>query len=81
MKQNIKIFKSLLTSILIAGAPRTFAIINSTICAALVLGLQNILILPLSVLLHIAAVILCKKDPYFFSVILRHLQKKPYYHV
>ena len=66
---------------MMGGAPRQFAILNWTVCAALVLGLHAIYLFPLFIVFHGAAVFFAKKDPYFFEVILRHLQQKNFYGV
>jgi len=79
--KQVKIFHALISPILLAGVPRQFAILNGTFCAALVIALQSLYILPVCIILHIAAVILTKKDPHFFSVIIRHLRQKTYYDV
>lgn len=76
---RIKMHNSLVTPILLAGIPRKFAILNWTICAALVLGMHAIYTLPLFIILHIIAVFLTKQDPYFFDVLLRHIKQKRYY--
>ncbi len=76
---NIKLHNSLVTPIMLAGAPRRFAILNGTICAAFVLGMQAYYILPIFVLTHLVAVVLAKKDPYFFDVISRSIKKKKFY--
>jgi len=83
MKQQnqVKIFNALTTPILLAGVPRKFAILNGTVCAAFVIALQNIYILPLCIIIHLIAVFLTKKDPDFFTVMLRHLRQKNYYDV
>ena len=79
--KQIKIFHALTTPILLAGVPRQFAILNGTLCAALVIALQSLYILPVSLLLHGVAVMLTKKDPHFFSVSLRQMKQKHYYDV
>lgn len=76
---RIRLHNAFTTPIMLAGAPRQFTILNSTMCAALVLGLRAIYLLPLFILFHVIAVIFAKKDPYFFEVLLRHLKKKKYY--
>ena len=76
---NIKLHNALVTPIMLAGVPRQFAILNGTICAAFVLGLRAIYILPICVVIHLIAMVLAKKDPYFFDVIIRHLRKKKFY--
>jgi len=78
---RIKLHNALVSPILLMGVPRRFAILNSTICTALVLGLQAIYLLPLFIIIHIIAMVLTKKDPYFFDVLLRHLKQKRYYDV
>ena len=76
---RIRLHNALIMPILLGGAPRQFAIINGTLCAAFVLGLRVIYMLPICIVLHIAAVFLAKKDPYFFEVMLRHIRQKRYY--
>ena len=76
---RIALHNSLTTPIMLGGAPRKFAILNWTLGAALVLGLRAFYILPVFVILHIAAVFFAKKDPDFFEVILRLLKQKRFY--
>lgn len=78
---RIKLHSSLIQPILLAGAPRRFAIINGTICAAVVLGLRAFYALPIFIVLHIAGVLLAKKDASFFEVLLRSLHKRKYYDI
>jgi type IV secretion system protein TrbD len=78
---RIRLHSSLTTPILLGGVPRQFAILNWTMCAALVLGLQLIYLLPLFIIFHFVAVFFAKKDPYFFEVVLRHLKQKRFYRV
>lgn len=76
---RIAIHHSLTQPILLGGVPRRFAILNGTFCAAFVLGLQAIFTVPIFVVIHMIAVYLTKKDPYFFEVMLRHLRQKAFY--
>lgn len=76
---RIKLHNAFTTPIMLAGAPRQFTILNGTLCAALVLGLHAFYLLPLFVILHAVAVLLAKRDPYFFEVLLRHIRQKKYY--
>ena len=78
---RIRLHSSLTTPILLGGVPRQFAILNWTICAALVLGMRAIYLFPLFIMFHLSAVFFAKKDPYFFEVILRHLRQKKFYRV
>jgi type IV secretion system protein VirB3 len=77
----VPIHKSLTRPLLLAGVPRQLAIINGTVAAATTLGLQSLYALPVCILVHLIAVALAKKDPYFFQIILRHIRKKSYYRV
>lgn len=64
---------------MLGGVPRKFAILNGTLCAAMVLGLRAIYLLPLFAVFHFVAVFFAKKDPNFFEVIMRHLKQKKFY--
>lgn len=76
---QVKLHNALVSPIMLMGVPRRFAILNWTICAALVLGLRAYYILPVSILVHIVAVFFAKRDPYFFDVLIRLLRQKKYY--
>jgi type IV secretion system protein VirB3 len=69
------VHRSLAEPILIGGAPRSVAILNGTIAAALGLGLRlwiaGILLWALG---HTAAVWAAKRDPQFVDVVRRHLR-------
>jgi type IV secretion system protein VirB3 len=76
---EIPLHRSLTEPILLAGAPRTIAIVNGTIAAALGLGLRLWLAgLLLWVLGHSIAVFAAKRDPDFAEVLRRHLRHKAY---
>lgn len=78
---SIKVHNSLTAPLLMGGAPRQFTIINATLWAAILFGLQSLWAIPGWIVLHFIAVMLTKKDPYFFQVILRHIRQKNYYKV
>lgn len=78
---RIVLHSSLTTPILLGGVPRRFAILNWTLCAAMVLGLRAIYLLPLFIILHLMAIFFAKKDPDFFEVVLRSLKQKKFYRV
>lgn len=78
---RVKLHTSLVMPMMVAGVPRRFAILNGVACAAVVLGLQAIYALPLFFVLHVVSVVLAKRDPYFFDVLIRSLRKKKYYDV
>ena len=76
---EIPLHRSLTEPILLAGAPRTIAIVNGTIAAALGLGLQLwIAGLLLWVVGHSLAVFAAKRDPDFVEVLRRHLRQRTY---
>jgi len=78
---TVPIHSSLTSPLLMGGVPRQLAILNATIAAAVVFGLHSLYIIPISVLIHVAAVILAKKDPYFFQIAVRHMRLKSFYKV
>ncbi len=78
---EIPIHKSLTDQILIGGVPRTVALINGTMVAALGLGLHSLLALPVGGLVHLLALAATKADPDFFSCFRRHIRQKNLYTV
>lgn len=67
--------RSLTEPILLAGAPRSVAIINGTLAAALGLGLRLWIVGAVVWLIgHLAAVWAAKRDPAFVEVVRRHLR-------
>ena len=71
--------RSLAEPILLGGAPRSLAIVNGTIAAALGLGLQQwIAGLIFWALGHTLGVFAAKRDPDFAGVLVRHLRQRPH---
>ncbi len=71
------IHRSLTDAVLLGGAPRSIAILNGTIAAALGLGLQQwIAGLLLFASGHSLAVLAAKRDPDFAPVLVRHLRQR-----
>ena len=71
------VHRALSEPILLGGAPRSVAILNGTIAAALGLGLQQwIAGLVLFVGGHSLAAAAARHDPDFFPVLARHLRQK-----
>jgi type IV secretion system protein VirB3 len=69
------VHRSLTEPILLAGAPRAFAILNGTVSAALGLGLQLwIAGLVMWAVCQMAAVWAAKRDPDFVEVSRRHVR-------
>jgi type IV secretion system protein VirB3 len=67
--------------ILLAGVPRTVAILNGTGWAALGFGLHWYPAILLGILAHVGAAWLTKRDPQWFDVLLEHLREHHYYDV
>ena len=75
---EIPLHRSLTEPILLGGAPRTVAIANGTLAAAVGLGLQ--LWLPgifLWLVGHALAVWGVRQDPQFMQVFARHIKQRP----
>ena len=74
---EVPLHRSLTEPILLAGAPRSIAILNGTISAALGLGLQmwvaGILVWAIG---HTLGVFAARRDPAFAPVLIRHLRQK-----
>jgi type IV secretion system protein TrbD len=71
--------RSLTEPILLAGAPRSVAILNGTLAAALGLGLRLWIVGAVVWLIgHLAAVWAAKRDPAFVDVARRHLRYPPH---
>ena len=71
---------SLTRPILMSGAPRGFAILNGTLCAAIAFGLQQPLIGgPLWMVLQACAAWAAARDPWFLETWPRHLAKPVYF--
>ncbi|OIQ93491.1 type IV secretory pathway, VirB3-like protein [mine drainage metagenome] len=79
---SVPVHRSLTDPILLGGAPRTVAIANGTIAAAIALGLRlwvpGLLLWALG---HGAAVWAAKRDPLFVDVGRRHLRYPAYFGV
>lgn len=76
---DVPLHRSLTEPILLGGAPRSIAIVNGTIAAALGLGLQMWLAgVVLWIVGHSLAVFAAKRDPDFATVLIRHLRQKAY---
>jgi len=76
---SVPVHRALTEHILLGGAPRSVAILNGTMAAALGLGLRLWLIgIAIGALGHVAAVWAAKRDPMFVDVIRRHLRIPSY---
>ena len=76
---EVPLHRSLTEPILLGGAPRSVAIANGTLAAAIGIGLQLwIAGLAVWVVGHVAAVYAAKRDPQFMAVLARHLKQKAF---
>lgn len=72
---TVPVHRALIEPILLAGAPRSLAIVNGTIAAALGLGLRLWLVgLGVWGVGHMLAVWAARRDPQFVDVVRRHLR-------
>jgi type IV secretory pathway TrbD component len=67
---EVPLHRSLVEPMLLAGLPRTVALVLWTAVGAFVLGLHQVWVLPIGLVLHLAAAAVTKTDPYFFEVLL-----------
>lgn len=74
---EVPLHRSLTEPIFLGGAPRTLAIVNGTLAAALGLGLRlwiaGLLVWAIG---HTVAVLAAKRDPQFPRALGRHLHQK-----
>jgi type IV secretion system protein VirB3 len=76
---EVPVHRSLTEPILLGGAPRTVAIVNGTLAAALGLGLQLwIAGIAVWIVGHAAAVYAAKRDPHFLDVLMHHVRHRGY---
>ena len=74
---EVALHRALTEPILIAGAPRSFAILNGTLAAAIGIGLRVWIAGALIWLIgHALAVWVTRKDPAFLTVLSRHARHK-----
>ncbi|RUV58515.1 conjugal transfer protein [Mesorhizobium sp. M5C.F.Ca.IN.020.14.1.1] len=72
---TVTVHRALTEQILLGGAPRSVAILNGTLAAALGLGLRLWLVgILLWAIGHLAAVWAARRDPLFVEVVRRHLR-------
>ncbi len=76
---EVPIHQSLTQPILVVGVPRSFAIANFSLSAALTLGLGVWWLgIPIGFALHVVAAALTRHDPLWFEVIRRHVRHESY---
>ncbi len=70
---------SLLTPMMMGGVPRDLAVINGSLCLAVVGVMAMFWALPLFIATHIAFRHLAKLDPWFFATFRDYVRDKQYY--
>ena len=70
-----RVHRSLTQPLLFAGVPRQLALANGTITAALALGAQSLLAIPVGVGFHLLLAMLTRHDPQFLQVLTRNLKR------
>ena len=77
---RITLRTSLTRPLLLAGVPRTFAILNATVAAAIAVGLQQPLIgIPLWAAIQAAGAYASSRDPWFLDTWPRAMAKPSYF--
>jgi type IV secretion system protein VirB3 len=66
---EVPLHRSLVEPMLLAGLPRTVALVLWTAVGALVLGLHQVWVLPIGLVLHVAAAAITKADPHLFEIL------------
>lgn len=67
---EVPLHRSLVEPMLLAGLPRTVALVLWTGVGAFAFGLHQLWVLPLGIVLHGAAAAATKADPHFFDIVL-----------
>ncbi len=79
---RIALRTSLTRPLLLGGVPRTFAILNATVAAAIAFGLQQPLIgLPLWIVIQSAGAYASARDPWFLETWPRAMAKPSFFGV
>ena len=67
---EVPLHRSLVEPMLLVGLPRTVALVLWTTVAAFALGLHQIWVLPVGIVVHVAAAAATRADPYVFEIVL-----------
>jgi type IV secretion system protein VirB3 len=67
---EVPLHRSLVEPMLLAGLPRTVALVLWTSVGAFAFGLHQLWVLPIGIVLHLGAAAATKADPYFFDIVL-----------
>jgi type IV secretion system protein VirB3 len=67
---EVPLHRSIVEPMLLAGLPRTVALVLWTAVGSFAFGLHQIWVLPIGIALHLAAAAATKADPYVFDIVL-----------
>jgi len=67
---EVPLHRSIVEPMLLAGLPRTVALVLWTTVGAFAFGLHQVWVLPIGIALHAAAAAATKADPHFFDIVL-----------
>jgi type IV secretion system protein VirB3 len=71
---EVPVHRSIVEPMLMAGLPRTVALVLWTAIAAFAFGLRQVWVLPLGIVLHFACAAVTRADPYFFDIVVPALK-------
>ncbi len=71
---EVPLHRSIVAPMLLAGLPRTVALVLWTAVGAFAFGLHQVWVLPLGIALHLGCAAVAKSDPHFFDVALLALK-------
>ena len=72
---EVPLHRSLTEPILFAGVPRKMALVNGTLMAALAIGAQSLIAIPVGFLFHAIFAALTRIDPNFFEVLVANIRR------
>lgn len=75
----VPLHRSLTEPILIGGVPKGIALLNGTICSALLIGLSSFWPIGVGVFVHLVFAYFTRKDPQWFEILKIHLKEKDRY--
>ena len=67
---EVPLHRSIVEPMLLAGLPRTVALVLWTGVGSFAFGLHQVWVLPIGIALHLAAAAATKADPYSFDIVL-----------
>jgi type IV secretory pathway TrbD component len=77
---KVPLFHALTERIMIGGIPRKIAICGGTVAASLILGLQNLYVIPCVIVAYIVLALLYKLDAYFLEILVEHIKEDDHLH-